>query len=207
MPREGSFFDLFNAHTEQIVVGARGLVSLMSHLGVSDEEAEKCAREVDEAEERADRITHDTLSLLHKTFITPLDRDEILGLINGLDDTLDVIQDVVQSLTLYDVRTVTGEARQLAEISLSACERIRAVVAMLPSMEDVPSMLKTCEEVHRLESDCDRVMRTAISRLFRYEDDVRNLIKLKEVYEVMEEITDRCSDVADTIEAIILENS
>ncbi|QEL65449.1 hypothetical protein OTERR_19730 [Oryzomicrobium terrae] len=207
MPQEGKFFDLFNAHAELVVQGGQALVGLMTQLGKSDEESRAYAEAVDTAETRADKVTHETVSLLHKTFITPLDRDEIHQLIIRMDDILDLIQDAAQTLTLYDIRRGTPEAKQLAEICLSCCERVRHAVSLLPTLDQGQAILKTCQEIDRLESDADRVMRGAISRLFRDEPDVRQLIKLKAIYEILETVTDRCEDVANIIEGIVLENS
>ena len=209
MPREGKFFDLFNAHAEQIVAGARELTTLMSKLGPAATTADISAHAqvIDGIETRADKITHETVALLHRTFITPLDRESIHQLISKMDDILDLIQDVAESVVLYDIRKVTQEARQLTDISVSCCERVKAVVALLPNMEHAQSILKTCREIDQLESDADRVMRSAISRLFRDEADVRQLIKLKAIYELLETVTDRCEDVANIIEGIVLENS
>ncbi len=209
MPREGKFFELFNAHAEQIVAGGRELATLMSRMGPSVATADIVAhaRVIDGIETRADKITHETVALLHRTFITPLDRDSIHQLISKMDDILDLIQDVAESMVLYDVRKVTQEARQLTDISLSCCERVKSVVALLPNMEHAQSILKTCREIDQLESDADHVMRSAISRLFRDEADVRQLIKLKAVYELLETVTDRCEDVANIVEGIVLENS
>lgn len=209
MPREGKFFDLFNAHAEQIVAGGRELATLMGKMGASVDTADIAAHAqvIDGIETRADKITHETVALLHRTFITPLDRDSIHQLISKMDDILDLIQDVAESMVLYDIRKVTQEARQLTDISLSCCERVKSVVALLPNMEHAQSILKTCREIDQLESDADRVMRSAISRLFRDEADVRQLIKLKAIYELLETVTDRCEDVANIIEGIVLENS
>ena len=207
MPREAEFFDLFNAHSEEIVKGAKSLVALMAALIESPAEAAKHAEDIDTFENRADKITHDTISLIHTTFVTPFDRDEIHGLIGGLDDILDLIQDVAECLNLYDIHTVTAEARQLADTSLACCERVRSAVILLKSMDNGAEILRICQEIDQLESDADRVMRTAMSRLFREEADVRQVIKLKAVYELLETVTDRCEDVANIIEGIVLENS
>jgi len=209
MPREGKFFDLFNAHGELIVAGARELTTLMSKMGpaVTNGEISAHAQVIDGIETRADKITHETVALLHRTFITPLDRDSIHQLISKMDDILDLIQDVAESMVLYDIRKVTQEARQLTDISFSCCERVKSVVALLPNMEHAQIILKTCREIDQLESDADRVMRSAISRLFRDEADVRQVIKLKAIYELLETVTDRCEDVANIIEGIVLENS
>jgi len=203
MPREGRFFDLFNAHAAQIVEGSRALALLVANLDASATHAER----IDAAEHNADKITHETIALLHKTFITPLDRDQIHQLINNMDDVLDLIQDLAESIVLYDIRRLSPEAQQLAQICQMTCDRVRAAVALLSDLKDPEAILKTCEEIDRLESDADRVMRSAMSRLFREESDVKQLIKLRAIYELLELITDRCEDVANIIEGIVLEHS
>ena len=203
MPREGKFFDLFNAHAERIVEGSRELASMIGTFSELDAHAQR----IDNAERAADKITHETITLLHKTFITPFDRDQIHQLITTMDDILDLIQDVAESVALYDLRKVTPEARQLAEICQMTCDRVKDVVALLTDLKRSDAILKNCEEIDRLESDADRVLRSAMSRLFREEQDVRELIKLKEIYELLEAVTDRCLDVANLAEGISLENA
>jgi len=203
MPQEGNFFDLFNAHAERIVEGSRELAAMLA----SFTELETRAQHIDGAERAADKITHETITLLHKTFITPFDRDQIHQLINAMDDILDLMQDVAESVVLYDIRKITPEAKQLGEICQMCCERVRTAVRLLKNVKDPEAILKTCQEIDRLESDADRVMRSAMSKLFRDEADVKQLIKLRAIYELLETITDRCEDVANVIEGIVLENS
>jgi uncharacterized protein Yka (UPF0111/DUF47 family) len=180
MPREGNFFELFNSHAERIVEGSHELAAMIT----SFTEVEKHAEYIDAAERAADKITHETITLLHKTFITPFDREQIHQLITRMD-----------------------ESRQLAEICQMCCERVRTAVSLLKNVKDAEAILKTCQEIDRLESDADRVMRSAMSKLFRDESDVKQLIKLRTIYELLEQITDRCEDVANIIEGIVLENS
>jgi predicted phosphate transport protein (TIGR00153 family) len=203
MPREGRFFDLFNAHAAQIVEGSHALVRLVADPASSAAHAEH----IDTAERAADKVTHEAISLLHKTFITPIDRDQIHQLITRMDDILDLIQDVAESVVLYDIRRTTPEAQQLAQICQMTCDRVKAAVGMLAHLRQPEAILKTCEEIDRLESDADRVMRSAMSRLFRDESDVKQLIKLRSIYELLELITDRCEDVANIVEGIVLEHS
>ncbi|MDR3298408.1 MAG: DUF47 domain-containing protein [Candidatus Accumulibacter sp.] len=207
LPREGKFFDLFNAHAEQVVLGSQALVGLLSVFNDSDEEAEKQCNLVDVAEKTGDNITHETMRQLHKSFITPLDRDEIHQLISGLDDILDLIQDAAHTVTLYDIRHITPEAIRLSEIGLQCAERVRTAVGLLTSMDNGPRILNLCGEIDELESVADREMRGAMSRLFREEPDVRELIKYRTTYELLETVTDRCEDVANIIEGIVIENS
>jgi uncharacterized protein len=203
MPREGRFFDLFNAHAALIVEGSQALSQLFANFETSAVYAER----IDVAERNADKITHETITLLHKTFITPIDRDQIHQLITNMDDILDLIQDVAESIVLYDIQRVSTEAQQLAKICQMTCDRVKAAVSLLSNLRDPEAILKTCEEIDRLESDADRVMRTAMSRLFREESDVKQLIKLRTIYELLELITDRCEDVANVVEGIVLEHS
>ena len=207
MPREGQFFESFNAHADQIVIGAKAMVVLMDAIGTDAAAVARQVAAIDEAETRADKITHDVIALMHKTFITPLDRDEIHQLISHMDDVLDTIQDVSETISLYNIGQVTPEIRHLAELSLSCAERVRSAVGLLSNMDNAPAILKTCHEIDQLESDADRVMRSAMSRLFREEADVRQVLKLKGVYELLESISDCCEDVANVIEGVVLENS
>ena len=204
LPKEGRFFDLFNAHAAQVVRAAHELSALMQDF----DNREQHARAIDEAEHAADRITAEAIRLLHKTFITPLDRDHIHQLVNAMDDICDLIQDTTETLTLYDIRRITPEAARLADIAVKCAERVQEVVKLLARQDDsVEALTKTCEEIDRLESDADRVLRSAMSRLFREEQDVRELIKMKEIYELLEAVTDRCEDVANLAEGISLENA
>lgn len=205
MPREGKFFDLFDQHAEQIAAGSRALVDLMEQYG-DPSARQKHIDAIDAIEKAADRFTHETVALLHRTFITPFDRDQIHTLIIRMDDILDLIQDVAESAMLYDLQRVTPEAQQLADINQMCAERVRAAVALLSNMENADEILKICQEIDRLESDADRVMRSAMPKLFREETDVRELIKLRAIYELLESISDRCEDVANLIEGVVLEN-
>ena len=209
LPREGNFFEMFNQHAERIVEAAHAFSNLVANY--SDvEKREAFNREVDNAERAADRITHDVNRALHKTFITPIDREQIHKLINTMDDVADLIQDSAETMALYDVRFMTDDIVRLTDLSVKCCERLKDAVGMIGKVSEAATAeaaLKTCEEIDKLESDADRVMRAAMSRLFREEPDVRELIKLKAVYELLETITDKCEDVANLIEGIVLENS
>ena len=206
MPREGNFFELFDQHAAQIAAGSHELARLMRDYG--DVAARRQHIDaIDRAEKDADKVTHETVTLLHKTFITPFDRDDIHALISKMDDILDLVQDVAESAMLYDLQRISPEAQQLAEINQMCCDRVKAAVNLLDSMENAEAILKLCTEIDRLESDADRVMRSAMSKLFRDEGDVRQLIKLKAIYELLETISDKCEDVANVIEGVVLENA
>lgn len=209
MPREGNFFELFNQHADRIVEAARAFSNLVANYA-DPHLREQYNRDVDNAERAADRITHEVNRMLHKTFITPIDREQIHNLINTMDDVADLIQDSAETMALYDVRHMTDEITRLSHLSVRCCERVKDAVALLEKIADpgtAEAALKTCEEIDRLESDADRVMRSAMSKLFREEPDVREVIKLKAIYELLETITDKCEDVANLIEGVVLENS
>ena len=207
MPKEARFFDLFNAHAELVVSGARELAELVADFEVGPEMVAKHTKAIDEMESSADVITHKTIALLHKAFSTPMDRDQIHQLISRLDDILDLIQDVTEAIYLYDVRVITEEIRRLTDLSVSCAERVKTAVGLLSNMDHAAAILRTCQEIDQLESDADRVMRQGLAKLFREEGDVRQFIKLKAIYELLETITDACEDVANIIEGIVLENS
>ena len=209
LPKEGNFFELFNQHADRIVEAARAFSNLVLNY-TDDHLREKYTQDVDNAERAADRVTHEVNRLIHTTFITPIDREQIHTLINLMDDVADLIQDSAETMALYDVRVMTEEISRLTDLSVKCCERVRDAVSMLGKIADpatAEAALKTCEEIDRLESDADRVMRSAMSKLFREEPDVRELIKLKAIYELLESISDRCEDVANLIEGVVLENS
>jgi len=203
MPTEGKFFEIFNAHAKCIVSASRELELLIDNLA----DAEVHKQNVQAAEKQADKLTHEAIDLLHKTFITPLDRDEIHKLITTMDDCLDLMEDVATAISLYDVQSLTAEASQLAHVVAASAQRVQLAVGMLSDMKQAREILKACEDIDRLESDADRLLRGAMSKLFREEDNVKTLIKLKAIYELLETITDKCEDVANIIEGIVLENA
>ncbi len=205
MPREGHFFTLFNQHAEFVRDGGVAMVALLANYDDPISRG-KYSDLIETLEHKADRVTHETIQLLHTTFVTPFDRDDIHRLISRMDDVLDLIQDAGESMIVYDLNSITPEARQLAETLRRCCERLHAAVVKLDAMANAPEILAICREIDELESDADRIMRAAISALFRSEADTRQVIKLKAVYELLETATDRCEDAANVIESLVLEN-
>jgi len=203
MPHEGRFFTYFSEHAALILQGAVELKAMMDNMG----ETESRAHNIKAIETRADTVTYETIQLLHKTFITPIDRDEIHQLITRMDDILDLMEDVSQSVFLYDIRKIPDEAKRLADICVACTEKVKAAVDLLNNMGNAEKIMKICGEIDRLETDADQVLRAAMAKLFRNEADTRELIKLKEIYEHLEAVTDKCEDVANIIEGIVIENS
>jgi predicted phosphate transport protein (TIGR00153 family) len=206
MPRERHFFNLFNRHAEFVVQGSKALLRLLQQYDDVDARSGSI-RNIQETEQAADKIVHETVALMHTTFVTPFDRDDINRLISNMDDILDMIQDTAETLMLYDIQKLTPEATHLANLVEICCMRVQASVGLLSSMDNGQQILRVCQEIDGLESDADRVMRAAVSKLFREEPDVRQVIKLKAIYELLETATDKCQDVANVIEGVVLENA
>lgn len=206
MPKEVKFFDLFNAHAGEIAVGADNLASLLQALNQGGEVAH-LSDAIDAAESRADRITHDTVALLHTTFITPFDRDDIHRLISCLDDVMDTLQDTAQTITMYDIRRASPEVLQLGGIVAESVKYLVKAVGLLSSMKNGQAILSACRELDRLEGEADHVLRQALSRLFREDIDARELIKMQAFYVLLETITDHCDAVGNILEAIVLANA
>lgn len=207
MPREPKFFELFNQHAQLVVASSAVLVELLRGFTREEHKREERINQILELENQADSITHQTVALLHRTFVTPLDREDIHRLISRMDDVLDLIQDTAESFQLYDVRNLTPEACELADLVHECCLRMQKAVGLLSDMSQSSKTLSLCTEIDRLESEADRLMRTALSKLFREESDVRQLMKLETVYQLLESATDRCEDVANIIEGVVLENA
>jgi predicted phosphate transport protein (TIGR00153 family) len=206
MPRETRFFALFNRHAEFIVAGSHAVSELVRDY---DDQLRRAAliERINEVERSADKVTYETVSVLHSTFITPFDRNDIHRLISGMDDILDLMQDAAESMQLFDIQTLPPESPHMARLLETCCEKVKAAVALLDSMDNAPRALALAQEIDVLESDADAVMRKGISTLFREEQDVRQLIKHKNVYEYLENAIDKCQDVANIIEAVIVENA
>ena len=210
LPREGNFFELFNRHADCVYEAAQAFQLLVRDYG--DETLRNQHDEaVSSAERAADRVTREVNRLIHTTFITPIDREQIHGLINHMDDVVDLLQDITETMELYDVRELGEEVRRLTEWCVRSCAHMRDAVHLLGKLSDeetAKAILRACEDIDQIESNADREMRAAMSQLFRQEGvDARDLIKRKAIYEMLETVTDKCEDVANRIEGIVLESS
>jgi uncharacterized protein Yka (UPF0111/DUF47 family) len=145
------------------------------------------------------------MDLLHQTFITPLDREDIHELSSTLDDVLDFIDAAAQRVLLFEIKQMPNEGRELAEVCVQATQKVQVAVGHLDNLKDPTAIKKLCVEINRLENEADHILRAAVAKLFRDENDIKNLIKLKEVYEILETVTDLCEDVANIIDGIVLE--
>jgi predicted phosphate transport protein (TIGR00153 family) len=205
MPREARFFALFDQHAELIVAGGRATVELVRDYADTSRRA-ALIEQIGDIERRADKFTYETVQLLHATFITPFDRNDIHRLISSMDDILDLMQDSAESMHLFDIQSLPPEAMRMAELLDACCIRVQEAVGLLSSMDNATKALALAQEIDGLESEADAVMRAGISKLFREEADVRQLIKHKNVYEYLENAIDKCQDVANVIESVVVEN-
>ena len=203
MPRETNFFDFFEQHAATTVRGCRELLD----LATAGDDFEARARRIKEIEHEADSITHACVEALHKTFITPFDRDQIHMLISRMDDIMDYVETVSDQCVLYNVDHMTEPAKQLAQVLLESTEHIEGAVKGLRDMKHANTISELCIEVNRLENQGDLILRQAVAGLFDKEKDPVAIIKWKEIYENLEIATDRCEDVANIIEGIVLENA
>ena len=200
IPREEKFFDLFERQSETIVAASRVLHEMM----VRFEEAPALARQIVDLEHAGDTLTHEVVRKINTTFVTPIDREDIYALASRLDDVLDLIEAVSDRLILYKIKAPTEGARQLAEIIARSAEETDKAVRCLRTLS--PFYHKHCIEVNRLENEADRIYKSLVADLFDTEDPVA-IFKWKELYETMEEVTDRCEDVVNVIEGIALKNA
>lgn len=201
IPKEEKFFQLFKDMTTNIIEGARLLKDMLDNF----EHPVESQRKIKEIEHKGDSITHEIIQKLNKTFITPLDREDIYSLASKLDDILDLIDASAQRFIMYNVEAISPEAKSLGFIILQSCQAVDKAVAMLGKKSN-EQIFEACVEINALENEADRVSREAISRLFDEEKDPIQLIKWKEIYETLERATDKCEDAANILESVVVKN-
>lgn len=202
LPKEYGFFDYFDNHATRCVEAAKLLVQIFDDIS----KAEPLAKQIKDIETACDDITHHCVEALHKTFITPIDRDEIHQMISRLDDIADFINATSARIVLYEITAAPASAKELAETLLRATEQVKKAVNGLRQLKYPMELLKVCVEINRLENEADAVLRRSIARLFKEEKNPVEIIKWKELFELLEEATDRCEDVANLVEGIVLEH-
>lgn len=203
-PKTHEFFDLFEKSANTILQGAKLLDDFFSDAN----NLEKKLKAIEDCEHAGDQITHDTVEMLNKTFITPIDREDIHKLITEMDDILDLIYGTANRVVLYKVPPASGDMKKVVKILVQAVEEVAKAVLRLRHMAKKPELiLAQCIEINRLENEADEALRLAISNLFEREKDPIRVIKEKEILETLESATDRCEDVANVLEGIVLKNA
>jgi hypothetical protein len=200
LPREGKFFVLFEQGAQNALKVAQQLRDM---LHVWENVEEKVAAII-ELEHQGDAVTHEIIAQLHRTFVTPFDREDIALLTHSLDDITDFMEASADAMLLYKVERPTDRARELSDIIVEVVAEVERAISEMHHRFELKQILKRCVEINRLENAADRVYRAAMAELFVESKDIADIIKWREIYEYMESATDRCEDVADVLEGVAL---
>ncbi|MFH0847729.1 MAG: DUF47 family protein [Chloroflexota bacterium] len=200
VPRETKFFDLYEASAANVVKVARLLKEMVD---ICDGNAVK-AEKLTEVEQESGRLTHEIITQLHRTFVTPFDREDMAKLAESLDAVADYIEGAAMRMNLYRAECPVGKAKELADVIVRIAFEVEAAVAMVKYKGGLKRILEKCEAIHRLEYEADCIYRAAVAELFEHTQDLLYVIKWHEIYQFMEDATDRCDDVAEVLEGVVL---
>src|SRR5215212_4708556 len=200
IPREEKFFDDFVAMAEQIRRGA----GLLQEMLAPEQPLWDKADEIKEVEHKCDFLTHEIIQRLHRTFVTPLDREDIHTLARSLDDVMDAIDASATIVRLYQISRVRQDARDLTRIIMASAEQ---VVQAMKALERRKGVAERAVEINRLENEADRAHQSAVRRLFEEERDPVQIMKWKEILDFLEDATDRCEDVANVLEGVVVKHA
>lgn len=206
IPQDARFFDLFNRSAENTLDGARLLEDLLHNYV----DIERKARHLKDIEHTGDEITHEVFGALHRTFVTPLDRDDISNLASAMDDVIDWIEEVGRRIHLYHIDEPTPIARQFSRVILEQSEQIARAVPLLENRREANQLQRSIEEIHRLENEADDLLAQAIAHLYDGVTEVPQLIKAmrwNDLYQLLEDTTDKCETVATVLSNIALKNA
>lgn len=200
LPRDRTYFDLFIEAGQNTVQASRLLDKMMHEWP----DAGSLSREILQAEQEGDRITHEIIKRLNTTFVTPIDREDIYGLATQMDDIVDFTEEAADYLGLYQIEAPMEQAGQLTKVLVAACEQLAAGLEHLPEFKDLD---KYWIEIHRLENDGDRISRDAVASLFSNGIDPMVVIRWKDMFAVLEEAIDATETAAQILEGIVIKNS
>jgi predicted phosphate transport protein (TIGR00153 family) len=203
IPKEQKFFDLFEESAQNILKAAEALNEIVDTWEFIDSRV----AEITELEHHGDTITHQIISLLHRTFVTPFDREDIALLAHTMDDIIDFIHASADAMFIYKIDKPTERSKELADIIIRGAVEVQKAVSGLRRRSQLKNIMEGCVEINRLENMADRVYRAAMAELFENTSDVTQLIKWREIYEHMEAATDRCEDVANVLEGVALKHA
>lgn len=203
MPKSDEFFDDFDAQCAVTVEGARLLHSLLSDY----RDVATKVQALKAIEHKGDEVTHAAFNRLHKQFITPFDRAQIHSLLSRIDDVLDLTNASAARLQYYEIQSSLPDATELARLLVICTEKVQEVVAALRLIKKPEQILAGCQDIKRLEAQADEALRAGLGRLFKSGADPLTIIKWKEIYDLIETATDKCQDVANVIEGVVLEHS
>ncbi|MFC1971444.1 DUF47 domain-containing protein [Chloroflexota bacterium] len=203
VPKEQKFFNLFEESTQNIVKASQALKEMVDSWQFIDSRV----AEITELEHRGDTITHQILSLVHRTFVTPFDREDIALLANTMDDIIDFIHSAADDMFIYKIDCPTERAKELADIIVQGASEVEKAVHGLRHRSELKKIMERCVEINRLENMADRIYRAAMAELFDNTADIAKVIKWREIYAHMESATDRCEDVANVLEGVALKHA
>lgn len=203
VPKESKFFELFEESAQNIVKAATELQEMLESWQFVDSRV----AEITELEHKGDTITHQVISLLHRTFVTPFDREDIALLTHTMDDIMDFIHSAADAMFIYKIDKPTVRSQELAGIIVKGALEVEKAVSGLRKRSELKNIMQSCVEINRLENMADRVYRAGMAELFENTSDIALLIKWREIYEHMEAATDRCEDVANVLEGVALKHA
>jgi len=202
IPQEHKFFDLLKSQSNVVLKSANAISEMTKDPAHVSEHSFK----IQKIENEGDVIVHDLIELLNRTFVTPIDHDDLSRLTSKMDDILDSIDEAATRMRLYEISAIPPKMDQLIDILLKQVRIIQASIEMMSDRSERPALLDKTVEINRLENVADEITHSALAELFKLED-VRSILKLKEIYEQLETATDRCEDVADIVKDVIIKNS
>ena len=203
IPRDARFYDLFEQDTANLVTAAEKLVDLFDNY----EDVELKVKQMKDLEHQGDIITHQIIERLHRTFVTPIDREDIVLLANSLDDVMDFIEAAARTAFLYRIARPTEKARQLASVVVRVAYELHDVLPRLRHRDQFKRILEQCVDINSLENEADDILHAALAELFHDCRDACEIIKWREIYQHMEDATDRGEDVANVLEGIVLKHA
>jgi hypothetical protein len=207
MPQRKEFYVLLATLSDRVVAGANATLRLLNGLGNNAEDLPTLVAEVSLLEQAGDKIKADVVTLLHRSFTTPINRDQIHSLVIELDGVLNALEDVARAVSMYNIKESTTEARELASLGADACMRLNRAVAGLAEKGRRPEVIGFCKEIEEIEAKADLVQRKAITKLFDGSSTAWNAVKFSRFYALQEVVLDTCEEAAKTIEEILIENS
>lgn len=202
IPQEKHFFDMLEQQADVVVEGAEALLDMTRNFNQVDKKRDK----IKEIEHKGDNLVHDMAEALTRTFVTPIDQEDISKLTSRLDDILDYIEAASHRMWSYEIKSVPPDMIELTEVIVKGAREVNHAVKDLRNFKSKNEISAHCIEINRLENQGDDITHTAVADLFKKHDAV-DIIKLKEIYEYLEEATDKCEDAADVIKDIFMKNS
>lgn len=202
--KDYGFYELFERHASTTLEEAK----LLQHLLKNMNEQSFLVPKIEELEHQCDSITHMTIDLLHKCFVTPLDRNEIINLISSLDDVADAVQLVAKRISLFEVKHAPETLVRMGDVLVNGAERMKTMVSMVRGLKDEDKVRELAEQVHELENQGDQLFSQGVSEILKSSSlDILTVIKLKEIYEIIEQSIDMVEDVCNVVEGIFLEHA